>query len=75
MGFGRGGGLLLWHVLYELIFVSGVRVSLTSGKGYVATGFCPNFSKASIYLWPSRLLRVGQDLTRGGGGGFTIIFI
>ena len=38
VGFGRGGGPLLWHVLYELIFVSGVRVSLTSGKGYVATG-------------------------------------
>ena len=38
MGFGRGGGPLLWHVLYELIFGSGVRVSLTSGKGYVATG-------------------------------------
>ena len=42
MGFGRGGGPLLWLVLYELIFVSGVGVSLTSGKGYVVTGL-PKF--------------------------------
>ena len=37
MGFGRGGRLLLWHVLYELIYVSEGGTSLTSGKGYIAT--------------------------------------
>ena len=47
MGFGRRGGPLLWHVLYELIFVSGVKVSLTSGKGYVATGM-PKFFQGRL---------------------------
>ena len=47
MGFGRGGGPLLWHVLYELIFVSGVRVSQTSGNGYVATGL-PKFFQGRL---------------------------
>ena len=38
MGFGRSFGPMLWHVLYELIFVSGGGISPMSGKGYVATG-------------------------------------
>ena len=56
-GFGRGGWPLLWHVLYELIFVSGVRVSLTSGKRYVATGL-PKFFQG-VYLLMAVKVTVG----------------
>ena len=44
VGFGRGGGPLLWHVLYELIFVSGVSFP-DEWQGVR----CPNFSKG-VYL-------------------------